>query len=419
MKEKLQEVIEDVKQTFGLGAYQLHQQQIFREIAGADRTSYILNLEFIPGGEAAADGHHPEGTASIDIDLHTRELKRITFSEEVNLATHEGFPASDKEAAIEWVEEMTGLEFGRQFRLLKDEELALEFEAAVDNIPVHPGGFIHIKFNNDGQLVHFSIYGVFPDESQINWEPFNLTPEKVELVADKQCKLLEIPIEEEGRWLQVYGMEEIFLSNDGATTLPMEQGTVWHSHVPVDKVLEWEKPVKSAFQTEDIDLANEVTAKEALAEVPDPALLPITAEDQTRAIEGAIHFLQQEFPDDSGKWKAAGMQRVSRYIIVVVTPAVPGHRVIERRLKLFLDQETFAVVNYMDDQALLNMLSDYRQAEPAKISRETAFEKLSNSLSARPMYVYEKQQQCYVLCGKLNCGYVVDAVTGELLPVDK
>lgn len=411
----MEEIIEDIQQTFGLNAYYLYQQYIFREVAGDDHTSYILNLEFAP----ASQGYYPDGTASIDVDLHTGELKRITFNEGVNYATGDGLPLAETEAAIEWVEEITALEFGRQFRLVKDEKLALTFEAAVDNIPVYPGGSIHIEFNSDGQLVHFSIDGIFPEESQINWEPFNLTPEKVETVADKQCRLLEIPIEEEEQWLQVYGIEDIFLANDGDTTLPVEQSTVWHSHAPVDNVLEWKKPAESAFQAGEINLANEVTEEEAFAKVPDPALLPITADEQTQAIASATHFLQQEFPGDSGKWKAAGIQRINQYILVVLTPTSPSHRVIERKLKLFLDQKTFAVVNYTDDQVLLNMLAEYQDAEQAKISREAAFEKLSRSLSIEPMYVYEKQQQRYILCGKISCGYVVDAVAGELLPVDK
>lgn len=69
----MEEIIEDIQQTFGLNAYYLYQQYIFREVAGDDHTSYILNLEFAP----ASQGYYPDGTASIDVDLHTGELKRI------------------------------------------------------------------------------------------------------------------------------------------------------------------------------------------------------------------------------------------------------------------------------------------------------------------------------------------------------
>ncbi len=73
-----------------------------------------------------------------------------------NLLPEELFPQVDNiEDIIEWIEEQTQLEYGRQFKLMKETKENIEFHAAVDNIKLFPGGSLDIHFNKEGRLSSF------------------------------------------------------------------------------------------------------------------------------------------------------------------------------------------------------------------------------------------------------------------------
>ncbi|WP_157037590.1 hypothetical protein [Ornithinibacillus californiensis] len=110
MNEQIQEIIHTQQKRFGLENYVLKREHIFMEKDVANQTNYILSLEWYPVDQANDDGdYNPDGTAVLEINLHTKELKRIIFVNDISFATEGIFPAPEIETVIEWVEETTGM----------------------------------------------------------------------------------------------------------------------------------------------------------------------------------------------------------------------------------------------------------------------------------------------------------------------
>ena len=419
MHEKLQEIVEHTAEKFGLKNYHLKRHHLFREQDSFSHPKYLLSMEWFPNNtEDTDEDYNPAGTAIIEIDIHTKQLKRMAFVQEITYADPI-LTTFDMEETIEWVEEETELEFGRQFKLIHDEDGELYFQAAVDNVAVFPSGSIHMQFNDQDQLVMFSIDGDFPDEAQINWEPFSLTQAIIAPIAKTQCQLLEIPVEDEEKWLPVYGATTIFVSNDGKQLLSFDKLEAHHSFLKENIILEWDKPLHEPFSPVQIDRSFEVSEKEALANESHPDSKPLTEQDRRQTIDATRHFLQQEFPDDSGKWKLAGIWREHGYIFAELKSAIPDPRVIERKMKVIMDSENYQTLNYSDNSVVLEMLSNFANAEEAVVSKEDAFEKLRNYIDVNPVYVLDKVQGNYILCGKVDCSYGVHAVTGEIISLDE
>ena len=419
MHEKLQEIIDHTVEKFGLSNYHLKRHHIFREQDSFSKSSYLLSMEWFPNDlEETDEGFNPAGTAIIEFDIHRKRLRRIAFVQEVTYADAI-LTTFDMEETIEWVEEETGLEFGRQFKLIHDENGELYFQAAVDNVAVYPSGSIRMQFNDEDQLVLFSIDGDFPDETQINWEPFSLTPMITDPIASEQCKLLEVPVEDEEKWLPVYGATTIFVTNDGERQLTFSEVEANHSLVKKDIILEWDKPLKEPFKPLEIDLSLEVSLEEALANEPHPDTKPLTEQDQVQAVESIGHFLQREFPNDSGQWKLTGIWREHGYIFAELKSPLSDPRVIERKMNIIMDREAYQVLNFNDNNVVLDMLKNFSDAEDAVLSPEAAFDKLRGYIDVNPVYVLDKAKGKYILCGKIDCSYGVDAVTGEVISLDE
>lgn len=422
MDERLQKVINVTAEKFNLEHYFLKRYHIFREQSDMNETTYILNMEWFPNDTVETnEDYNPAGTASIDVDLQTNLVKRIIFVNEEN-KTEDVFPeSSNTELAIEWIEEETGLEFGRQFKLNQEEERELFFQAAVDNIAVFPSGFIQMEFNNDGKLSLFSMDGSFPNEDQLNWEPFALTAKQIDPIAKSQIKLLEIPFGSEEKWKAIYGTTTAFVTNDGKRTISFEEVERPKSYIPKDVLLEWQEPIKDKFIKQDIDLSSEVTLEEAFnkGHTTDPENDFLTVNDQQHAEETSRNILRGEFPDDSGKWKLTGLWREKDYIFAEIKPVAADARVIDRKIKLIIDGKDYKPMNYVDNRAILDMFDDLENAEVPQLSKEEAFDKLYEHIEITPVYVFDKKQNHYILCGKIDCEYGVDAVTGEILLLDE
>ncbi|MFC2949020.1 hypothetical protein [Virgibacillus sediminis] len=420
MNEHLQKLTDRIADQFGLQQYHLKNHSIFRQSNVFNETIYILNMEWFPNNSPhSEDGFNPPGTAVIDADIHSGRIRRIIFSEDTTYAESGFFPDPQKETAIEWMEEMTGLEFGRQFRLVDEGEDNLLFQAAVDNVPVYPSGTIEIQFNAQGELTLFSIDGTFPQEDQIRWEPFNLTLEKTEPVSRQQIKLLEIPVEAEKRWLPVYGPTTAFLTNDGKRSFSFEEVEKRVSFVEKDELLMWKEPADDIFAEEEVDFSLEVNEEQALARKPDPDAHPLTEGEQDKAVQEAVRFLQRVFPDDSGNWRLTSIYRQNGYVFVELQPSKPSNRVVERKIRLVLDKEDLHAVSYLDNQVIVDIFSQFDPAGPVKLSTEEAFETLKNHIKVTPVYVYDADHSSYILCGKIDSEYGVDAQTGELVALNE
>ncbi|GAA0606832.1 hypothetical protein GCM10009001_25110 [Virgibacillus siamensis] len=414
MNEQLRELTEYIQESLGLQHYHLTQHHIFRETNHFNETIYTLNTEWMWDGAKDAGVFNPAGAAVVDMNFHTREFTRITFVKDISHALSDNYPSSDTESAIEWIEAQTGLTFGRQFLLIDDADGVLSFGAAVDNIPVSPTGTIEIAFNEDGQLTNFWISGDFPDENQIQWEPFALTPEKFESHAKEQCVLMEVPDEYQQEWKAYYGMEEAFITNDGDRVIPFVRGE--NSAVTLDMVMEWDpEPIDETFTPGETDFSTEVTVETALKNEPHPDGQPITEDVQKTCAMEALHFLQKAYPDDSGKWKLTTLTREKGYLFAELRPTKPTGKMLERKIKVIMDPDRLSPVDYSDNAQLLGMFNNFQEAESAVVTEAEAFETLWDHIEMDPVYVYDDAAGKYILCGKLDCAYAVVAVTGEIV----
>lgn len=418
MHEKLQELIDFTREKFHLNEFHLKRHSFFKETNPRNEVAYILNMEWFPNSTLdETDDFNPAGTVSIDIDFHTRQVKSLIFVEGVN-ELEASLPTSDQvEAAIEWVEEETGLEFGRQFKLVNTEGPDLTFLAAADNIPIFPSGYIELEFNEAGKLSLYSIHGNFPEADKITWEPFALTEEQTKEIIREQLTRLEIPIVDEECWQPVYAISSCFITNKGKNVLSYEQVEADPTYIPIGTVLEWEQAEARDFPSKEIDQSTETTL-ETVLEKQEQALQPLTENEQQKAVEMTTAYLQSLRPDDSGKWKLASLRLEDDYVFAVLRLAEDEARVLTRKLTIVLESDTLDPVNHIDNQSLLDTFKDYKQAAPAKFTAEEAFDILYKYIEVTPVYVYNQATEEYILCGKIDSELAVDAVTGEVVEME-
>lgn len=80
---------------------------------------------------------------------------------------------------------------------------------------------------------------------------------------------------------------------------------------------------------------------------------------------------------------------------------------------------TFTAINFIDNEPMLDMYDGYdRSSEEVTITKDQAYAKLFNNVQLKPYYVYNYEQETYVLCGKLECDQAVQALTGEIVDIN-
>lgn len=365
---------------------------------------------------------NPEGTAIIEIEVNRLKVKRAIFVKGTTFA-HNGvaFPNRNPQE-IQWVEAETGLTYGKQFLLSREVEGELQFAECFKGVAVSPPGYIEVKWNPQGQLTSFSVYGQFPSTNQVEQEVYSLSLNKVEPLAKEQVKLVGFPSQEQNRWVPVYAVEEVFVTNDGMSIIPIEFTASTKSSVLMDLTFEWDKPgerASSAFEGKEIRLLEDITAEQAFANEPSPDTLPITEEEQEACVSVVRQFLIQEKPEDKGKWTLKRLHREKGLIHATLRASKQSTRVFQRKLIVFLDANTLQVHNMIDNQAMLEMFESLEEPGEVKISAEQAYAKLQSCFELTPYYVYDAQLDRYRLCGKFDCNYGVDAASGEIVSLDE
>ncbi|MFZ4451089.1 hypothetical protein [Salibacterium aidingense] len=420
MDKRIEELIEYAKTSLGLNHYSLLTFQICRSVNAFNETIYELRMEWLPPHvkEREEDGLNPEGTAVVDINIHTHQFQNVIFVGGTSFADGSRFEDADKQDIINWVEKETGMEYKKQFQPVKEEKHKYQFEECIDGIKVSPSGSIEIHFEKNGKLTLFSMDGHFPSEDKIQKEVFSLTWEEVEPFARQQVKLMAFPSSEQEKLIPVYGMEEVYVTNDGPSTIPFEFFGERRSYLQVNRLLEWQTPAEEVFEGSSIDLQEEVTAEQAFFHEPHPDTFPITADEQKRAIHAVTTLMQQEFPQDSGTWVLKTLHRDQGYILATVKPATPDQRILERKVKVILDAESLHTVNYIDNNFFLDMYKDYEGPEKITISKEEAYEKMKQEVTITPVYVYDFETGQYILCGKIDCAYGIHAANGRVFLLD-
>ncbi|BAC15042.1 hypothetical protein ACFQ4N_12910 [Oceanobacillus iheyensis] len=419
MNQQVKRLIEDTKNKWNLSTYTLESHSFFQEKMDSNELGFVLSMTWKLNG--SIENADELSTINIDLNVDNGNVRRILFTNYNNNLEETLFPDMDDiEDIIEWIETQSTLEFGRQFTLVDQSETELLFQASVDNISVFPSGSIQIKFNEDGKLVHFSVDGVFPDESQLDWEPFALTSDITKPIAEDQIQLIEIPSEDKEAWIPIFVVSSVFITNDGKKTISYNEVERPKSYINKDTVLRWTEPKEGTLQPVNLEPKLEYSEAEVFSQVDVMNNdLPISTEDQLSLTEGIIEFLQQNYPQDSGKWRLTGVWRDAGYIFGQVLPVEKDSKVIEHKINVVFDSQTLDVLNYVDTESLLNMYDFLSPAETPTLTEEQAAEKLVPNVDISPVYVYDKSTSRYCLCGKLDSNFGVHAVTGELVSLDE
>lgn len=420
IKNKQKELIDFTKKKFGLDDYYLKHDELYRDVNIFNETIYILSMAWFPNHitEREDDDSNPEGVAVIDIEVQNRKFHNAIFVGGKSFGNGISFYNDDVNTVINWVEQETKLRYGTQFQIEKEAEREYYFTACIDGIPVSPEGSIEIKFDQEGKLTFFAIYGEFPSGEIIQRETYTLSLEKIDYLAKRQLKLIESPSFEEERLFPIYAVEEIYITNDQKATVPFESIVNEKAYVKVDETIKWETPIVQPFEGIEIELTEDISVEQALLCEPSPDSFPITMTEREKCIVAVSDFLRKEYQDDTGKWKIKALYRDNGYICATLRLKQRENRAFRRKLTIMIDPNSFEVLNYIDNNMLLEMFNHFQPSAEVTMNQEEAYEKIKGFNELKPYYVYDFEQKQYILCGKFDCQYGVNAVTGEIITLD-
>nr|WP_225445714.1 hypothetical protein [Paenibacillus arenosi] len=365
------------------------------------------------------DDSNPEGTAVIEINVHDRKVLSAIFVRGKTYAT-DGVMFDDVSCntIIKWIEDETGLVYGEQFQLHKEEELDFHFKECIHGVAVSPSGSIQVTCNEEGKLVFFSVHGQFPPKAMIREESYTLSLDKIKHLAMEQLKLIEFPSITEETLVPVYAIEEIFVQNDGKTTIPFEVFSDTRSYLKIDKTLCWDDPIDTPFERQEVSWMEEVTWEQALLSEPSPDSFPITAEEQAKCLVAVKDLLRQQYPNDSEQWMVKTLHRDQGHIYAILKMNNQVKRVFQRKLMIIIDSQSYRAVNYMDNEPMLDIFGQFKVANKVSITKEEAFTNILEWFELTPCYVYDFEQKQYILYAKLDCQYAVNAGSGEVVSLD-
>lgn len=418
MDKRTKEIIDFTQKKFGLTNYYLKEYTFYRKINLFNETFYTLGMEWFPNAAQVDEDLNPDGTACIEINVQNQQIEEVIFVKGKSYA-EDGIRFQNQEELINWIEKETRFVFGEQFQLEKKEDGKYTFKAYIDNIKVSPVGFMEVQFDNNGNLTLFTMDGHFPSKEQVKEEKFVLSIEKITPFLNEQIKLIEIPIYEENKILPIYAVEEIYITNDSSNTLPFHVFSDTYNLVKVDETIYWDEPNNIPFERKPIEWNEEISADQAFSCEPSLDTYPITKEDLEKCKKAITNLLQREYPNDSGNWVFDSLHREKGYLIATLKAQKQSEFVFKRKIQVFINPESFQVENYIDNKELLQTFNDFQKEDAIRITKEQAFEKLKQFVELTPTYVYDVTQNQYVLCGKLDCQYAVNATNGEVVLLDE
>lgn len=420
MEPRLSVLIDFVREKFGLEQYNLHHYRFSRTIDLFKNTNYTLCMEWFPNHivELDKEGLNPEGAAVIEVDVTNYQIKSVIFVGEKSYSNQFTFSGLDTSQIINWVEEHTGLTFNKQFQLTDSDKGQLNFKGCLNGKEVSPIGTIELKYNHEGKITFFSVNGHFPNVDLKVEENYTLSLGKIEELKRAQLKLIDFPSATYKKLLEVYAVEEIFIQND-LSTISYEESIFGKEHIKIDKVITWESVLADHFERQEIVMVEEVSEDLAFLREPHPDLTPISQQEREMCEIAVTDFLRQQYPFDSGRWTLSELSRDKGYIHAILCGCEKKSCVLHRKLLLIIDAETLKVLNYLDNKFMLETFDQYRLPEQIVISKEEAYEKLKEFFELKPTYVYDYGREKYVLCGKLDCAYGINASTGEIIALDE
>lgn len=420
MDRRIQPFLDRAKTMLGLDNYTLHHHSFERRVNLFLDTEYLLCMEWLPHLlTREEDGSNPEGTAIVEMDVQSCRMKSVIFVSGKTFAHHGvRFPRLDRKAVIHWLEQETGLIYGEQFQLHKQEGGTFHFTKCVDGIAVFPPGYLEIKLDPEGKLVHFVDHGPLPAGEMVKKETYSLSLEGLDKLARQQLKLVEYPSFEQKRFVSLYAIEEIFVANDQSKVIPYEPFQHEAFSVKIDKTIEWDEPAHQRFERQEICWHEGISAEQAFSCEPSPDALPISREEQAKCVSEVREVLRKEYPQDSGKWILKTLHRDKGYLYATLRLKEQDPCAIQRKLTILIHAKDLQAINYMDNKFMLDMLEPFQAPEKVAVAKDEAFEKIKKRLELTPYYVYDRNSKQYVLCGKLDCPYGVIASSGEVLALE-
>lgn len=418
MDRRITELVNLTKTKFGLDNYFLQSHSLRRNVNIFNETIFTLSMEWFPNHVIVPedDDSNPEGTAVIDVDVTTRKYESVIFVMDKTYANNGvTFAGLDRNDMIKWIERETGLTYGKQFQLYKEEEGRLLFNECIDGIAVSPSGSIEIKLDNEGRLTFFSVLGQFSTKELVKDEKYTLTFESVEHLAKEQLKLIEFPSFEQEKLFPIYAVEEVYVTNENTSLISFEFIEDVRSYQKIGETIHWDEPVDKPFDRKEVHWLEEATVEQAFTLEPSPDSFPITKVEKEKCLLTVRELLRQDYPKDTGKWILKTLHRENGYINAILRMSNQTNRVFKRKLVIIIDPKSFQAVNYVDNKPMLEMFDHFSPPEEVTITREEAYEKIKDKFEINPYYVYDFDCEQYVLCGKIDCEYGVNGSNGEIV----
>ncbi|MBH5317543.1 hypothetical protein I6N90_06895 [Paenibacillus sp. GSMTC-2017] len=428
MEKWIQEHIKDAELKFGLDNYRFKTFSLHRDINTLKETVYTLSLEWLPGNastlnEGEDEGTNPPGTAVISIDLNTKRYSSVIFVQGQSDAGEGGvvFDIKDEEGIVQWIESETGLTYGKHFEgdSKRNDKIGFNFKSMYKAIRTAPSGSINIEFDEAGKLVFFSVIGSFPSDETIIEESYRLTFKDVEPSIFKRLTLTEIPVDDKKQWVPVYALDEFYFTQSDGAIIPIEVLMKdRHIYIPVNRLLEWEGSLENDFESKPIFVAETITTEQVITKEQHPELAPIEESEIESCMDSVVTYMRKAYSEQSGEWVLVSLYRSRGYIYAELRRSAQDNRILKRKLQIIMDSSSFEVVNTMDSEFFLKMFEGYESAVPVVVEHEEAYAKLIDHMVIEPAYVYDNVSGKYRLCGRVDCNYCVDAITGEVVELN-
>lgn len=401
---------------WGLTNYTLHKHTILQEVNAINETKYVSCTEWLPKGvdgvKVKEDDVYPEGVATIELDIHEQTFTRVNFTGGISFSD-QSYSFSNQTEVIKWVEELTGLIFQKSFMHERKKEHSYTFKSCIDEIPTYPGGLIQVEWNEQNQLTLFSKQGVFVDQAITKKEMDFLQVEDVYDLFEQQVDRYAIPNFDQQVINEVYMIEELFVRHDLKKTYPYS--LLERPYVQVNKPLIWMKAGERKMVRTEYSMSREVSIKTALENEESIDAQPITKSSQLRVMEVVAEYVSSFYPNDSGKWMLSFMFREWGLLQVVVRPVENGVKGYQSKLVFMIDPRDFEVLNILDTTDFATMYESFKKPRNRKVHKEEAVHALWEHMTLEPYYVYDEQEEHFVLCGKLDCKKVVLVNCGAVI----
>jgi hypothetical protein len=415
MDKRLQKVVDEAQEKFGLDAYQLERHSIYKERDVTGNAYYTFSMEWFPKelSEPIEEDYNPAGTAIVEYAIHKQYFSDVSFVQGESFSTKTFFPNKTADEVAAWLEKETGLVYKQDFKLTQANANGFQFKSDVDGIYFSPSCMIEVDFDDVGKLTSYHSYGTNPSQDLVEQSKFTLTLEEIEPIVKKQLQLVKFPSETEKRFVPVYAMEEVYVTVDGERIIPFMEHE--RSEVKIDEVIEWDKLLEERINREEITVVSEVSVEEAFGNVDAGEKLTLSAEQIERSKKVVRNVLRAEYPDESGKWKLSKLQRQENFIEAHCEINEENPTLFNRKVVVFMNPKTMRVLNYLDNGSMFEIFDAFAPAEKAVVTHEEAFEKMVSYITLDPAYVYDGVTGKYILCGLLDAAEAVDAVTGEII----